>query len=97
MSLGACGAGIDIRVAIDSDTHAIETYAANHSATESICLPIDDIEDFSCWKPPGDFVVFGGPPCQGFSTSNQRTRTSKTRQIGCLSTLCVLSPNCSPL
>jgi DNA (cytosine-5)-methyltransferase 1 len=24
--------------------------------------------------------VFGGPPCQGFSTSNQRTRSSKNRQ-----------------
>lgn len=22
-------------------------------------------------------VVFGGPPCQGFSTSNQRTRSSE--------------------
>jgi DNA (cytosine-5)-methyltransferase 1 len=30
--------------------------------------------DFRWPHPSKDLIVFGGPPCQGFSTSNQRTR-----------------------
>lgn len=75
MSLGAIAAGVEIRGAVELDPHAARTYVANHP--EVTCF-VGDIRTF---EPPTieadgqELIVFGGPPCQGFSTSNQRTRT----------------------
>ena len=77
MSLGASQAGIAVELAVESDPHAAETYARNHQATQ---LFVDDIRSLKSsvletWKAASDrLVVFGGPPCQGFSWSNLRTR-----------------------
>lgn len=77
MSLGARMAGIDVQQVVEADIHAASTYQANHSP--KFGLFIDDIRKFECTDIPGrdndGLVVFGGPPCQGFSTSNQRTRS----------------------
>jgi DNA (cytosine-5)-methyltransferase 1 len=75
MSHGARLAGIEIREAVEIDGHASATYEANHSG---VSLYRGDIK---AYNPPElhargeSTIVFGGPPCQGFSTSNQRTRT----------------------
>jgi DNA (cytosine-5)-methyltransferase 1 len=74
MSLGAQMAGIDVQLAVENDPHAAATYAHNHPNTKLI---VDDIRnvtsiDISCKFETT--VLFGGPPCQGFSTSNQKTR-----------------------
>ncbi len=77
MSHGATRAGIDVAFAIEQDVHAANTYVQNHPDTE---LCNDDIRKFSSQRikriPRGKngTVVFGGPPCQGFSYSNTRTR-----------------------
>lgn len=74
LSAGAIAAGVQIAYAIESDPNAADTYRANHPTVD---LRLQDIR-FLPALPPIDTtqstVVFGGPPCQGFSTSNQRTR-----------------------
>lgn len=76
MSIGAKSAGVDTILAVDSDKYAAATYKLNHPNTEMVCDDIRSIPDFSIYRPEGQCVVFGGPPCQGFSTSNQRTRNT---------------------
>jgi DNA (cytosine-5)-methyltransferase 1 len=74
MSVGARQAGIRVHFAVENDPHAAHTYRANHP---DVHLFADDIRHLVQLDVPRQepLVVFGGPPCQGFSTSNQRTRT----------------------
>ena len=73
MSLGAISVGIDIVLAVDNDLSASKTYIKNHPNTTFI---VDDIRNVILNDNFKEdiFVVFGGPPCQGFSTSNTKTR-----------------------
>ncbi len=77
MSLGAKMAGIDVQVVVEKDKYAAQTYLANHMP--KIEMFNGDIKDFNPKpiKSQKPLVLFGGPPCQGFSTSNQRTRSGK--------------------
>jgi DNA (cytosine-5)-methyltransferase 1 len=74
MSLGAAMAGVDVKVAIEIRSDACETYAKNHSSTEVICADLRTLKSLGRPRGDGELIVFGGPPCQGFSTSNQRNR-----------------------
>lgn len=74
MSLGASMAGIDVRLAIEKDPHAAATYTRNHPKTRLIIDDIANVDMIDVSKRGKISVLFGGPPCQGFSTSNQRTR-----------------------
>jgi len=80
MSLGASMAGINIELAVELDEFATKTYSLNHSKT---VLHKGDIRavtktKFQPWmKKRDDLIVFGGPPCQGFSWSNARTRNTQ--------------------
>lgn len=77
MSLGATQAGIDVRLAVEADPHAATTYAHNHPRTQVL---VDDIRNIKKLQIPTNgepTIVFGGPPCKGFSTSNQRTRSAR--------------------
>ncbi len=73
MTLGAEKAGIKVVSAVENDLYSSQTYKYNHKSTHII---IEDIRKVDAQKtgfnPP--FIVFGGPPCQGFSTSNTKTR-----------------------
>lgn len=72
MSLGAEQAGIKILTAVENDLHACQTFRHNFPRVEMLEV---DIRDFSPPTLPSQgSIVFGGPPCQGFSTSNQKTR-----------------------
>ncbi len=79
MSLGASMAGIAVEFAVELDAHAAKTYAHNHPSTT---LHVADIRTVTkkMLRPwvgrHDDFVVFGGPPCQGFSWSNAKTRNT---------------------
>lgn len=76
MSLGAHLAGIKVRLAIESSPQAANTYRMNHPGVTVLATDIANVTPrqlrISREEPT---VLFGGPPCQGFSTSNQRTRT----------------------
>lgn len=75
MSLGAEQAGIKILTAVENDSHACQTFRHNFPHVQ---LLETDIRDFSPpTLPSRDSIVFGGPPCQGFSTSNQKTRNKE--------------------
>lgn len=73
MSLGAINVGIDIVLAIDNNDNAAKTFKRNHPSTEFILGDIRNIKT-SDIKHKDIFVIFGGPPCQGFSLSNTKTR-----------------------
>lgn len=76
MSVGAAMAGVEVPLAIDLDRHAFSTYAANHPRSTVIRADMRSVLDMRVPYPADRLVLFGGPPCQGFSTSNQRTRGS---------------------
>lgn len=73
MSVGAVMAGITPVLAVEYDIHAADTYKTNHPNTKIIpsdiqlVAPLNETEKFP-------FILFGGPPCQGFSVANTKTR-----------------------
>ena len=76
MSLGAAHAGINVCLAIEADKHAAKTYSHNHPNTQVIVKDIRKIKKVNIDVRKTPKIIFGGPPCQGFSTSNQRTRNA---------------------
>jgi DNA (cytosine-5)-methyltransferase 1 len=77
LSLGATLAGIDVRLAVERDRHAAATYSRNHRSTSVLVSDVLDFDPRRFALPRRGVVLFGGPPCQGFSTSNQRTRNGQ--------------------
>ncbi len=76
MSLGAVQAGVDVRLAVESDKYAAATYAYNHPQTKVFAEDIRRVRRINIPSNGESRIIFGGPPCQGFSTSNQKTRNS---------------------
>jgi len=73
MSVGAEMAGIDIKLGIDIDPYACETFKYNHPKALVINKDIREVKNINISKTDST-VLFGGPPCQGYSKSNTRTR-----------------------
>lgn len=77
LSLGAEMAGVSIMFAVEKDKNAAKTYKHNHKNVLVLRDDIHNINPLDYTRPLNDddqLVVFGGPPCQGFSTSNTATR-----------------------
>ena len=74
MSLGAQWAGVYVHAAVEIDPWCALTYRKHHATTEVIMSDIKKV-DPKKWIDFHPFIVFGGPPCQGFSSSNTKTRT----------------------
>ncbi|NBL64372.1 DNA (cytosine-5-)-methyltransferase [Flavobacterium sp. NST-5] len=74
MSLGAIMAGIEIDIAVENNQSAANTFKANHPETDVICDDIKKVNSTLLSTKKDYFALFGGPPCQGFSISNTKTR-----------------------
>ena len=77
LSLGAEMAGISVKIAVENDIYAAQTYQANHPNTVVVAKDIKEITELQLNCEGNTLVLFGGPPCQGFSTSNKKTRNKK--------------------
>lgn len=80
LSLGAEWAGIKVSHAIEIDQKSALTYARNHPQTQVVCDDIANINPLFIKESP--FIIFGGPPCQGFSVSNRKTRNIENENNG---------------
>lgn len=70
MDVGFKAAGFDVIVANEMDKHACETFRTNHPETRLIEGDLDICgEELHSYT--GIDVVFGGPPCQGFSVAGK--------------------------
>lgn len=75
MTLGAKMAGIKVHYAVEVEPNAAETYSYNNKDVSLLQNDIRKIKSLPVNRDQ-ELIVFGGPPCQGFSTSNQKTRSS---------------------
>ena len=80
MSLGAQLAGVQTKMAVELHHAAFDTYRVNHPDCIVLQMGVEHLENLAIPFKPDDLIVFGGPPCQGFSTSNQRTRSSSNKK-----------------
>jgi DNA (cytosine-5)-methyltransferase 1 len=74
LSLGAEWAGINVLCAIEKDCYSAKTYKTNHPKTNVMISDIQNIRPNEIANKGDVFILFGGPPCQGFSISNRKTR-----------------------
>jgi DNA (cytosine-5)-methyltransferase 1 len=79
MSLGARLAGIDVLESVENDEHAVATYRHNNKGVKVFDKDIRRYSFVPETFPTDVRVLFGGAPCQGFSTSNQRTRSASNQ------------------
>lgn len=80
MDVGFKNAGIQVVLANELDKRAAETFSANHPETELIVGDIND--NFSRLKELNDIdIVFGGPPCQGFSVIGKMDPNDERSQL----------------
>jgi DNA (cytosine-5)-methyltransferase 1 len=75
MSLGAKMAGVEVQFAVDVDPNATATYAHNLPSHGVKTSRVEDVVRVPVRR--RSVVLFGGPPCRGFSISNQRTRNRR--------------------
>jgi DNA (cytosine-5)-methyltransferase 1 len=75
LSIGACMAGIKPIMAVEFNIHAANTYKRNHPTIAHNVLQADikTVEPLK-YTTKYPFILFGGPPCQGFSIANTKTR-----------------------
>lgn len=69
MDVGFKSAGVDVVWANDFDKNACDTYAANHSSIIRFGDIRSYLKELSSMGPLQ--IVFGGPPCQGFSVAGK--------------------------
>lgn len=70
MDVGFKAAGFEIVVANEKDKYACKTFHANHPETMMLEGDIENyVEEFRSYA--GVDLVFGGPPCQGFSVAGK--------------------------
>jgi DNA (cytosine-5)-methyltransferase 1 len=79
LSLGMKAAGITPIVSVEKNRDAIETYSEHTSDSTHFCRDIRGLS-FEQYRGAAD-VVFGGPPCQPFSTGGLRRGTSDARNM----------------
>ena len=76
MTLGARQAGIDVVYAVEMCPITASTYRMNFPEIPMFIGDLRELKSIPDRPKEAQTIVFGGPPCQGFSTSNQRTRNT---------------------
>lgn len=80
MDVGFKNAGFNVIAANEFDRYACQTFRANHESTKlfegDIAAHIDDLAQFENID-----VVFGGPPCQGFSVAGKMDHNDPRSQL----------------
>lgn len=79
LSLGMKAAGIEPIVSVEKNKDAVATYEAHTGGAEHYCSDIRKLS-FEAYRGKVD-VIFGGPPCQPFSTGGLRRGTADTRNM----------------
>lgn len=77
MATGAKQAGVKVCIAVENNISAAQTYMQNHKETTVVIDDIENVTEFRFNKKNEVIVLFGGPPCQGYSYSNRKTRNSQ--------------------
>ena len=77
MSIGAKMAGVQVELAVEINKYAAQTFLHNHQSAIVLNDDIRNIKEIPIKKGLQSTVLFGGPPCQGFSRSNHRTRNKE--------------------
>lgn len=80
MDEGFKQAGVNILFANEIDKTAAETFSKNHPNTEMVVDDINNIYDI-LKKYTGTDLVFGGPPCQGFSVVGKMDPSDTRSQL----------------
>lgn len=83
LSLGFEMANFDVLLAVEYDASIAAAYKLNHPRTKMIIEDISELpieETFSEYVNKID-IVFGGPPCQGFSQKGQRKTINDERNF----------------
>lgn len=81
LSLGAEMAGIRIKTAIEINKNAAQTFIRNHKGAKVLQDDIQMLDPKTLHNEEEPiFVIMGGPPCQGFSLSNTRTRNMENEK-----------------
>ncbi|MDF1671578.1 MAG: DNA cytosine methyltransferase [Roseovarius sp.] len=75
LSLGAQNAGAEIALGVDHDVNALGTFRENFGMKKAKGFDLSSSVENLCETLPSHKILLSGPPCQSFSTSNQRTRT----------------------
>ena len=74
-SLGAVAAGVDVRLGLDFDSDAVDTFAANHPHATPVVCGIENVSGKELLRKAKlrrlDLLI-GGPSCQGYSTIGKR-------------------------
>ena len=85
MSQGFKQGGFEIVQAIEKDPRAADTYRRNHKQTDLIVGDVCELDPLIiarrlALRRSDLTAIIGGPPCQGFSESNRRTRALENPQ-----------------
>src|SRR5437016_1047617 len=88
LSLGACRAGFELRLAVDNDMRAFEAHTANfpkvrHSTENILSLSGEDLLKLAELEPGKLAGLIGGPPCQGFSRIGRREIADPRNNLFC--------------
>jgi DNA (cytosine-5)-methyltransferase 1 len=80
---GATAAGLNVVAAYDIDPILSSSFSRNFPNTEHILADISDLSATQVIQSTGTDIdgVFGGPPCQGFSTIGKRSATDPRRLL----------------
>lgn len=78
---GFIDAGIEVSVASELDADACDTYSANHPGTLLVQGDIRATKHRIAELAEGADIVFGGPPCQGFSVIGKKDPDDKRSRL----------------